>query len=66
MLHVRVERLAVKAPVENVPFSVVVATPVVKLELVPQAKPLTVAEAPPVAVMLPLRVAVVCPVTEAL
>ena len=60
MLQVSEERDAVKAPVEKLPLSVVVAvSPPERLVLVPHAKPLVVGLAPPVAVMLPFAVAVV-------
>ena len=59
MLHVRDEAEPVKAPVVKLPFSVVVETPLVRVELVPRANPLVVAFMPPVEVMFPLRVAVV-------
>ena len=56
--QVRDESEPVKAPVPKLPFSVVVAvSPPESAELVPQAKPRTVALAPPVAVILPFTVA---------
>jgi hypothetical protein len=68
VLQVNPVRAPVKAPVLNgwPTVSVVVAvSPPERPELVPYAKPRTVGPAPPVAVMLPLAVAVVCPVTVA-
>jgi hypothetical protein len=62
---VRLVAEPVNAPVVKLPFSVVVDTPVERLEAVLYAKPLTVAFAPPVAVMVPLRVAVVPAIDEA-
>jgi hypothetical protein len=50
----------------KLPFSVVVDTPVKRLETVLYAKPLTVAFDPPVAVMVPLSIAVVPAIDEAL
>ena len=62
----RVVSEPVKAPVPKLPFSVVVAvSPPLSVETVPQAKPRTVGPAPPVAVMLPFRVAVVWPTEDA-
>ena len=55
----------VKAPVPVCDPSVVVAITVARDESVPYAKPCSVASAPPVAVMLPLRVAVVAVTDEA-
>ena len=58
MLQIKVNDEFVKAPVPKVPFSVVVAvSPPESDEFVPQAKPRTVALAPPVAVIFPFRVA---------
>ena len=59
--QVRVETAPVKAPVLNgwPAESVVVAMTVARVALVPYAKPRTVGPAPPVAVMLPFKVAVV-------
>ena len=66
VLHTRVKDELVNAPVPNEPFSVVVAvSPPDSAEFVPQAKPLTVGLAPPVAVMFPFRVAEVWPTDEA-
>ena len=55
----------VNAPVPNVPFSVVVAVSPAIVADVPQAKPLTVGLAPPVAVMSPFSCAVVAVTEEA-
>ena len=46
-----------KAPVPNEPLSVVVAMTVERSDAVPYANPRTVGLAPPVAVMLPFKVA---------
>jgi hypothetical protein len=52
--------LLVKLLILNVPFSVVVAvSPPERPEFVPQAKPRTVDVAPPLTVILPLRVAAI-------
>lgn len=53
------------APVEKLPDALVVATTVERFETVPYAKPRVVGVAPPVALMVPLAVAVVCVTDDA-
>ena len=66
VLQTRVRDEFVNAPVPKVPFSVVVAvSPPESVEAVPQAKPRTVALAPPVTVIFPFNVAEVWPTDEA-